>query len=79
MKILVTGGGGFLGSAITRRLLAEGHAVTVVARGSYPALAAAGATLVAVDIAERGALLRAAEGPAVWPPCPASSASRGGL
>jgi UDP-glucose 4-epimerase len=30
MRILVTGGGGFIGSHLCRRLLAEGHAVSVV-------------------------------------------------
>lgn len=62
MKVLVTGGGGFLGSAMARRLLAEGHAVTIVARGDYPALGAAGATLARVDIGDRDALTRAMEG-----------------
>lgn len=30
MRVLVTGGAGFIGSALSRRLLAEGHAVAVV-------------------------------------------------
>ena len=33
MKILVTGGGGFLGRAIVEQLLARGDEVTIVARG----------------------------------------------
>ena len=29
-KLLVTGGAGFIGSALTRRLLDEGHSVVVI-------------------------------------------------
>ena len=36
MKILVTGGGGFLGCYVTRNLVAQGHEVTITATGSEP-------------------------------------------
>lgn len=55
MKVLVTGGGGFLGSAIVRRLLARGDDVTVVARGDYPALRELGAQTVSIDLGSPGA------------------------
>ncbi len=38
MRALVTGGGGFLGKAIVRRLLQEGICVRSLARGNYPEL-----------------------------------------
>lgn len=38
MKVLVTGGGGFLGGAIVRRLIERGDKVRTFQRGSYPAL-----------------------------------------
>ena len=47
MRILVTGGAGFIGSQVSRRLLADGHAVWVVdnestgRRENVPASAAA--------------------------------------
>jgi len=55
MKILVTGGGGFLGEAIVRRLIARGHTVRTFSRGDYPQLAALGVEHV------RGALERETE------------------
>jgi UDP-glucose 4-epimerase len=36
MKVLVTGGGGFLGRAVVDRLLARGHAVRAIVRPSSP-------------------------------------------
>ena len=33
MRILILGGTGFMGGPVARRLLAEGHAVTVLHRG----------------------------------------------
>ncbi|MGK0180283.1 MAG: nucleoside-diphosphate-sugar epimerase, partial [Nitrospinales bacterium] len=38
MRVLVTGGGGFLGSGITKALLKEGNEVSVMGRGWYPHL-----------------------------------------
>ena len=42
MKILVTGGGGFLGQAVVRALLDRGHEVATLNRSAYPALEALG-------------------------------------
>jgi 2-alkyl-3-oxoalkanoate reductase len=60
--ILVTGGGGFLGQAIVRQLLARGNAVRILARGDYPDLVAAGAELQRGDIRQADTVLQAAAG-----------------
>lgn len=62
--ILLTGGGGFLGTAMTRRLTADGHRVAVVdrdletaqasAKGAYPA---GKAMAYACDVSDRLALV----------------------
>ena len=62
MKALVTGGGGFLGSAIVRLLRARGDEVTVVARGDYPELKSLGVTLVRADTTDLPSLTDAATG-----------------
>jgi nucleoside-diphosphate-sugar epimerase len=36
MKVLITGGGGFLGSALAKKLLSLGNEVTILGRRSYP-------------------------------------------
>ena len=62
MKVLVTGGGGFLGQALCRGLVARGLAVTSFNRGYYPALEALGVRQVQGDLADRDAVLAAFAG-----------------
>jgi nucleoside-diphosphate-sugar epimerase len=62
MKILVTGGGGFLGQALCRGLRARGHEVVSFNRGHYPALEALGVAQVQGDLASRDAVIAAALG-----------------
>ena len=62
MKILVTGGGGFLGQALCRGLVERGHEVSSFNRGHYPALDALGVRQVRGDLADRDAVLAAAKG-----------------
>jgi len=59
MKVLVTGGGGFLGQALCRMLVARGSAVTSFNRGHYPALDTLGVRQVQGDLADRDAVLAA--------------------
>jgi len=62
MKVLVTGGGGFLGQALCRLLVERGFDVTSFNRGTYPALDALGVHQVQGDLADRDAVLAAAAG-----------------
>ncbi len=62
MKLLVTGGGGFLGQALCRALLARGHEVTSVSRSRHPALDALGVPQRQADLADRDAVLAAFAG-----------------
>lgn len=62
MKVLVTGGGGFLGQALCRGLVARGHAVTSFNRGHYPMLDALGVRQVQGDLADRDAVMGAFAG-----------------
>ncbi|SMF30703.1 NAD-dependent epimerase/dehydratase family protein [Pseudobacteriovorax antillogorgiicola] len=52
MRVLVTGGGGFLGRAIIRQLLKAGHEVSTINRSQYPDLEATGVQCFQGDIAD---------------------------
>lgn len=62
MRALVTGGGGFLGLAIVKRLRARGDFVRSLSRGEYPELRALGVESVQGDIADAGVVSAAAAG-----------------
>ena len=62
MRALVTGGGGFLGRAITEQLLERGDAVTILSRGRYPEVEALGADAIQMDLAEPDGLVEALAG-----------------
>jgi nucleoside-diphosphate-sugar epimerase len=61
MKVLITGGGGFLGSHLARRLLSRGDDVTVLGRSTYPQFDKS-IHCVQVDIRDRDALTHALKG-----------------
>ena len=56
MRALVTGGGGFLGTALVRALAARGDAVRALVRRPAPALALPGVEVVVADATDPGAL-----------------------
>ena len=58
MRALVTGGGGFLGLAIVKRLRTRGDFVRSLSRGEYPELKVLGVESVQGDIADAGAVSR---------------------
>ena len=62
MKVLVTGGGGFLGGAIVRRLRRIGHEVRSFSRGEYPELRALGVELRRGDLGDGAAVEQACRG-----------------
>jgi len=62
MKVLVTGGGGFLGSAICRQLLARGDQVIAYQRSAADELKKLGARIVQADITDTVSLNAATKG-----------------
>ena len=61
-KVLVTGGGGFLGGAIVRRLIDRGDEVRSLARNFYAELEQLGVDQVQGDISNPAAVARACDG-----------------
>lgn len=62
MKVLVTGGGGFLGSAIVHKLIERGWEVRSFSRGQYPELETAGVKTLQGDLFDRAAVFDAVSG-----------------
>ena len=64
MDVLITGANGFLGSALSRRLVGDGHRVRALVRpgGDASALDGAGAERISGDVTDPGSLARAVEG-----------------
>ena len=60
-NILVTGGGGFLGKAIVKKLVAENLAVTSFSRNFYPELKNMGVTQIQGDLVDKSAVIKALE------------------
>lgn len=62
MRALVTGGGGFLGGAIAKRLMEAGFEVRVLGRNRYPHMEALGAEGVVCDLSIGDGLAEALDG-----------------
>lgn len=62
MKILVTGGGGFVGGYVIDRLLARGYQLRSFGRSAQPALAARGVEVICGDLSDAAAIGAACQG-----------------
>jgi nucleoside-diphosphate-sugar epimerase len=65
MKVLVTGGGGFLGGAIIRGLIARGDTIRSLSRSEYPVPRALGVEQVRGDLADPETVRHAVKGRAL--------------
>ena len=62
MRVLVTGGGGFVGGAMVDRLLARGSTVRAIGRSAQPELEAKGVEFVRGDLSDAAAVKTACQG-----------------
>ncbi len=62
MRVLVTGGGGFLGRTLADQLQARGDDVRIFSRGAYPELAAQGIDIRQGDLTDANAVINAVRG-----------------
>jgi 2-alkyl-3-oxoalkanoate reductase len=61
MRVLVTGGGGFLGRSVCRQLVERGHTVRAFQRGTYAALDRLGVEQCSGDLRDPDSVLKAAD------------------
>lgn len=64
MTVVVTGGGGYLGTALVRRLVQRGASVRVLGRSPYPHLEPLGVEQIRGDVRDRDAVAAALDGAA---------------
>lgn len=62
MMVLVTGGGGFVGSYVVRLLLERGYSVRSIGRSPQPKLEAEGVEVVCADLTDAAAVREACDG-----------------
>ncbi len=61
MKVLVTGGGGFLGRYIVEKLVERGDEVSIFSRGHYPEVEALGVKGIHGDLRDKNAVIEACQ------------------
>ncbi|NNE37860.1 MAG: NAD-dependent epimerase/dehydratase family protein [Gammaproteobacteria bacterium] len=62
MKVMITGGGGYLGGAIVKALEARGDKIVSLQRGNYPGLKRPGITVIQGDMTDQATVDQASEG-----------------